>query len=79
MYKIKYGVDKTKVTISGSATDQQYYFDIKPRFIDGERVKVVYDNDHLGQFISELDKNVDNRIKQAANCIKLIIICHDLP
>ena len=65
MYKIQYGASKTKITVTGSASDQKYYEDVKPWTMDGEQVEVVEDNEHLGQIISgtrQVEKNVDDRI-----------------
>ena len=62
---LHYGASKTKVTVVGSALDMQYYQDVSPWTLDGERVKVTEDNDHLGHIVSGIcqeDKNVDARI-----------------
>ena len=39
MYKVTYGAAKTKVTVVGSAADMQYYSDVAPWQLDGQRVK----------------------------------------
>ena len=65
MYRIKYGAEKTKITVVGSEIDQNYFFDVKPWTMDNEVVKVVIDNEHLGQTVSgtnQEDKNVDLRL-----------------
>jgi hypothetical protein len=65
MYQVTYGASKTKVTVVGSALDMQYYQDVSPWTLDGEKVKVTEDNDHLGHIVSGIsqeDKNVDARI-----------------
>ena len=36
----------------GSDIDMEYYSDTKPWRMGGEPVKVVVDNDHLGQIVS---------------------------
>ena len=72
MYQVKYGADKTKVTISGPQIDQQYYMDTKPWVMDGKQVSVVMNNEHLGQIVSgtsQLQKNVDNRISKGRNAL----------
>ena len=51
-YKIKYGAAKTKITVVGSAIDMDYYMDTTPWMMDGATVKVVENNDHLGQIVS---------------------------
>ena len=50
-YKIKYGAAKTKITVVGSAVDMDYYKDTTPWRMDGATVKVVENNDHLGQLV----------------------------
>ena len=69
-YKIKYGASKTKITIVGSQADMQFYSDTKPWIMDGEQVKVVENNDHLGQIVSgyrQEEKNIDERILKGRN------------
>ena len=63
-YRITYGASKTKITVSGSAIDRQYYSDTTPWTMDG---KVVEDNKHLGQIVigsNQTIKNIDNRLKK---------------
>ena len=70
MYRIKYGATKTKVTVVGSEVDTQYFKDIAPWKMDNEIVKVVEDNEHLGQIVSGTDqegKNLDLRIQKGRN------------
>ena len=67
MYRAKYGATKTKVTIVGSAADMQYYSDVMPWRLNGQKVKVTEDNEHLGQVVSGTDqeqKNVELRIEK---------------
>ena len=67
MYRIKYGASKTKVTVVGSEIDRKYYQDVKPWNMDGNTVKVVDDNEHLGQIVSGLnqeEKNVDLKMEK---------------
>ena len=69
-YKIKYGASKTKITVVGSQIDMQFYSDTKPWIMDGEQVKVVDNNDHLGQIVSgnkQEEKNIDERITKGRN------------
>ena len=66
-YKIKYGAAKTKITVVGSEIDMDYYRDTTPWQMGGQTVKVVEDNDHLGQVVSgtrQEGKNIDERIKK---------------
>ena len=67
MFKIRYGADKTKITISGPEIDRQYYSDVSPWTMDGQQVSVVEDNDHLGLVISgnqQTQKNIDPKIEK---------------
>ena len=67
MYRVKYGANKTKITVTGSNIDVNYYQDIKPWLMDGKTVSVVEDNEHLGQIISNYhqnQKNVDLRLNK---------------
>ena len=40
------------VIVSGPEMDRRYYKDVSPWKMDGEYVKVVENNEHLGQIIS---------------------------
>ena len=67
MYRAKYGAAKTKVTIVGSDADKQYYSDVMPWHLNGQKVKVTEDNEHLGQVVSGTDqeqKNIELRIEK---------------
>ena len=68
MLKIKYGAKKTNIVISGPEVDRVYYTETTPWIMDGDRVKVTEDNDHLGQVVSghqQIAKNIDLRLKKA--------------
>ena len=70
MYRISYGASKTKVSVSGPERDIHYYQSVNTWTMYGERVKVVTDNDHLGQVVSRIDqqqKNIGVRIKKTRN------------
>ena len=72
LYRIQYGASKTKITVSGSNVDIEYYSDTKPWNMNGKPIDVVENNDHLGQIISgtrQEDKNVNLRIKKARNSL----------
>ena len=67
-YRIRYGAAKTKMTVIGSNIDMEYFSDTTPWTMGGQTVKVVEDNDHLGQVVSGVTqetKNIDTRIKKA--------------
>ena len=66
-YKITYGAAKTKITVVGSEIDMEYYHDTTPWIMGGQPVKIVENNDHLGQIVSgtrQEEKNIDERIKK---------------
>ena len=63
-YRVVFGADKTKVTITGSRHDMSYYQDINIWSLNGEPLKVTEDNEHLGLVVSGLNeelKNVDKK------------------
>ena len=65
MYRVTYGAMKTKVTVIGSPADMEYYSDVNPWHLNGQKVKVTVDNDHLGQIVSGVDqelKNIESRM-----------------
>ena len=67
-YRVVFGADKTKVTITGSKQDMLYYKDINMWTLDGNPLTVSEDNEHLGLIVSGLDeevKNVDKNIDSA--------------
>ena len=67
MFRVKYGADKTKVTVVGSEVDIGYFQDVKPWTMNNEVVKVEEDNEHLGQIVSGVkqeQKNVDMRLQK---------------
>ena len=67
-YRVLFGADKTKVTISGSKHDMSYYKDINIWNLDGDPLAVTDDNEHLGLIVSGLDeeiKNVDKNVDKA--------------
>ena len=72
MYRVSFGADKTQITVIGSQSDMTYYSDVSPWFLDGVKVKVSVDNNHLGQIVSGVEqeqKNVDLRIQKGRNNI----------
>ena len=59
-------------TIVGSKIDQQFYSDTSPWHLDGDKVLVSEDNEHLGQIVSGTDqesKNVDQRISKGRKAL----------
>ena len=71
-YRIRYGADKTKITVVGSDIDMQYFQDTTPWTMGGENVKVVENNEHLGQIVSgyrQESKNIDLRIQKGRSSL----------
>ena len=71
-YRLVFGADKTKVTVTGSKHDMQYYQDVSFWSLYGEKLVVSEDNDHLGLVVSGLDeeiKNVDKNVSSARDSI----------
>ena len=69
-YRLVFGANKTKITITGSKHDMQYYQDINIWSLNGEKISVTEDNDHLGLtvFGSEEElKNVDRNLQSTRN------------
>ena len=65
-YQLRFNADKTKVVVTGSKTDIDFYKDTHPWQLNGNTVAVVDSNDHLGLIVSGLDeeqKNVDKSIQ----------------
>ena len=66
-YRVTFNAEKTKLVVTGSMIDMQYYKDTSPWTLNGERVSVVENNEHLGLIVSgtcEEQKNVDNNIHE---------------
>ena len=67
-YRVVFGADKTKVTITGSRQDMSYYKDINIWSLDGTPLTVADENEHLGLIVSGLEeeiKNIDKNIDSA--------------
>ena len=71
-YQLRFNAGKTKVVVTGSKLDMAFYKDTKPWTLDGKRVMVVENNEHLGLVVSGSDeeqKNVDENIVKCRNSI----------
>ena len=67
-YRLIFGADKTKVTITGSKHDMKYYKEILLWSLYGQKLVVADDNEHLGLIVSGTDeeiKNIDKNIESA--------------
>ena len=66
-YRVVFNASKTKIVVTGSKVDIQYYQDIHPYTLGDSTVSVVPNNEHLGLVVSGIDeeqKNVDQNIAQ---------------
>ena len=71
-YRVLFNADKTKIVVTGSKYDMDYFKEIRPWSLNGEKVKVVTNNEHLGLVVSGIHeelKNVDNNITQCRNSL----------
>ena len=67
-YRLTFGADKTKITITGSKQDMAYYKDINLWSLGDTSLPVTENNEHLGLVVSGLDeemKNVDENVNSA--------------
>ena len=49
-YQLRFNVDKTKIVVTGSKADMNYYKETHLWNLNGETVSVVDDNDHLASW-----------------------------
>ena len=71
-YQLRFNADKTKIVITGSKLDMAFYKETCPWTLNGERVTIVDDNEHLGLIVSGMDeeqKNVDENIQKCRNSL----------
>ena len=60
-----FNASKTKVLVTSSKHDMTFYHQTKPWILNGDRIPVVEDNDHLWLVLSDWDeeqKNLDQNI-----------------
>ena len=67
-YRVIFNADKTKIAVTGSKHDMLFYKDTKPWKLNGERVSVVENNDHLGLVVSGLNEEQKNIDQNIVNC-----------
>ena len=48
--------EKTKIVVTGSKVDMDYYGDTVPWSLNGERIAMVQNNEHLGLVVSGLNE-----------------------
>ena len=71
-YRVIFNAEKTKIVVTGSKHDMGYYQDICPWSLNGDKIDVVTDNEHLGLIVSGLheeQKNVDQNITQCRDSL----------
>ena len=71
-YRVVFNAEKTKIVVTGSKIDMDFYKDTCPWTLNGERIPVVTNNEHLGLVVSGLDeeqKNVDRNISKCRKSI----------
>ena len=80
-YRLTFGANKTKVTITGSKLDMSYYKDINIWSLDGKALTVADENEHLGLIVSgsdeeikNIDKNIDSARKTLFNLLGSIFL-----
>ena len=71
-YRLTFGAEKTKVTITGSKQDMSYYKDINIWSLAGKSLTVADDNDHLGMIVSGHDEEIKNVDKNIASARKIL-------
>ena len=59
-YRLVFGADETKVTITGSKDDMQYYQDVNFWSLYGKKLAVAEANEHLGLTVSCPDEEIKN-------------------
>ena len=69
-YRVNFNASKTKIVVTGSKQDMQFYKDTCPWKLGGDRIDVVHDNDHLGLVVSGWDEEQKNVDKNIADCRK---------
>ena len=71
-YQLNFNAEKTKIVVTGSKTDMNFYKETHPWQLNGETVSVVDTNEHLGLVVSGLDeeqKNSDQNIQKCRNSL----------
>ena len=71
-YQLRFNAEKTKIVITGSKHDISFYKDTSPWTLNGEVVRVVDTNEHLGLQVSGGDEeqlNIDENIVKCRNSL----------
>ena len=67
-YQLKFNPSKTKVIVTGSKIDMAFYKDTMPWTLNGQRISVVDNNEHLGLIVSGIDEEQKNVDANIINC-----------
>ena len=59
-YRLVFGADKTKITVTGSKHDMEYYQSINIWTLYDKNLTVEENNDHLGLIVSGIDEESKN-------------------
>ena len=71
-YQLRFNADKTKIVVTGSKSDMNFYKETHPWHLNGETISVVDNNDHLGLVVSGMEeeqKNIDQNIQKCRNSL----------
>ena len=71
-FQLKFNASKTKIVVTGSKIDMAFFKATTPWRLNGEVVRVVDANDHLGLVVAGIDeeqKNVDQNIINCRNSL----------
>ena len=60
-YQLRFNADKTKIVVTGSKLDMSFYKDTSSWTLDGQTVKVVDSNEHLGLVVAGTDEEHSNQ------------------
>ena len=74
-YQLRFNAEKTKIIVTGSKLDMAFYKDTKPWTLNGERIEVVDNNDHLGLVVSGYEEEQMNVDKTIIKCRNLYLPC----
>jgi hypothetical protein len=69
-YRVVFNASKTKVVVTGSKHDMNFYQETKPWTLNGVRIPVVEENDHLGLVVSGWDEEQKNLDQNITKCRK---------
>ena len=77
-YRVEFSAKKMKIVVVGSKIDRKYWQDTSPWSMNGMKIEVTEDNEHLGQIISghnSIQKNVDLNIDKTRKCLFSLMGC----